>query len=465
MENNSIDEIIIIRPRLNDFYNLSFSQADVDFAIPFLEEDIPMYLDPFLLWKSPSIQDTSLHMNLVSSLNQIGQMVNKNRKKEAEQLLIQMSECKETGLGTAKNKIGHKISIKTAEEILQLYKSIPQIKANGIFHSEEIQLFVEGFSKDRLSDLSCNILKSFLIDYTIDQCKKHKVPMSIINRIDVYDHKRNIVINERNVTLPVNPRTNLPIILIPKRWLRYMPWISYEDYFKDYFVKDIENIKKFKNKIDILNYNRKNYSQVSIYIKNKEKESDKCKNDPFFQQIPIHLAKRKVKELLKLQTGKSDNADKKYEELVSQVLISFLYPQLDFAQTQSRTDSGVLIRDLFFYNNRGIDFLSDIYSEYRVKQVIFELKNVKELESQHINQINRYVSGNFGSFGILVTRNEPKRKIIKNLIDLWSGQRKCILVLTDSDIEMMLSIYEEKQRLPIDVIKKKYIEFERLCPS
>ncbi len=39
----------IIRPRLNDFHSLPFKQEDVDFAIPFLDEDIPLYIDPFLL--------------------------------------------------------------------------------------------------------------------------------------------------------------------------------------------------------------------------------------------------------------------------------------------------------------------------------------------------------------------------------------------------------------------------------
>jgi hypothetical protein len=51
--------MVIIRPRLNDFYNLPFRQEDVDFVIPFLDEDIPFYIDPFLLWKSPSMQDNA----------------------------------------------------------------------------------------------------------------------------------------------------------------------------------------------------------------------------------------------------------------------------------------------------------------------------------------------------------------------------------------------------------------------
>jgi hypothetical protein len=44
-------EMALIRPRLNDHYELAFTQEEVDFAIPFLDDDIPLYVDSFLLWK------------------------------------------------------------------------------------------------------------------------------------------------------------------------------------------------------------------------------------------------------------------------------------------------------------------------------------------------------------------------------------------------------------------------------
>ncbi len=44
----------IIRSRLVDYYNIPITQEEIYFAIPFLDEDNPLYLDPFLLWKSPS---------------------------------------------------------------------------------------------------------------------------------------------------------------------------------------------------------------------------------------------------------------------------------------------------------------------------------------------------------------------------------------------------------------------------
>ena len=94
-----------------------------------------------------------------------------------------------------------------------------------------------------------------------------------------------------------------------------------------------------------------------------------------------------------------------------------------------------------------------------------ELKNVKEVQQSHILQLNRYLKEQFGSFGIIIARNPIPKKVAKNIIDLWSAHRKCILVLDDSDLKMMTQVFESKQRDPIEVIKKKYIEFTRACPS
>ncbi|MDJ0950828.1 MAG: GxxExxY protein, partial [Alphaproteobacteria bacterium] len=144
---------------------------------------------------------------------------------------------------------------------------------------------------------------------------------------------------------------------------------------------------------------------------------------------------------------------------------SLLYPHLDFAAKQSRTESGVLIRDLIFYNNRQHDFLEEIFDTYDSRQLVFELKNVREISREHINQLNRYMTDTLGKFGILVTRNELTKARRQSNIDLWSGQRRCIITLTDADVAQMVELFESQQRLPLDVIKKKYVEFIRACPS
>ena len=455
---------MIIRPRLNDYYNLPLiTQERVDFAIPFLDEDIPLYLDPFLLWKSPSQMDNSLHSTITNSFNYLGGLYLKDEKKAIE-TLKEISECDEVGMGHSKTKKGKKIGDEFANLILSTFRDIPQVQKNGFTHFETLQLLIENFFKDRVSDIACNFIKSFLIDYTIQQAKKYKIPRTVVE-VQYFDTKKYKIVSEK-ISLPINPGPKTPILLVPKRWLRFVPWINFDDYFSNYISTSQKILQgKSISRVKVLEYNRRNYEQVQTYIKRKQLEQKDCKNDPLFTQIPIFSSKRKKNTIMKLPTGKINNADKEYENNICPLLASMLYPELDFAQPQSRTDSGVLIRDLIFYNNISQPLLKEIYNKFGSKQLVFELKNVKELNTTHINQLNRYLNNELGGFGIIFTRNKPPKNVFQNTIDLWSGQRKCILILDDTDLEAMCQVYENKQRKPIDVVNKKYREFIRACPS
>jgi len=458
-------DLTIVRPRLTDFFDIPLTQEEADFAIPFLDEDIPLYLDPFLLWKSPSLQDNSLHTAIVNSFNHLGYLVQMGRESEAISILIRASECYEAGLGMAKDKHGIRIGERVASAITALYKDIPQIRTSGFAHFEEIQLLVDSVSKDRVSDIACSFLKSFLIDFTIEQSEEYGIPLSRIPMIDVYDYRRNQFVDEEKVYLPQNPETEEPILLVPKRWLRHIPWISYEDYFRSFYVQEVSEKDRESHRVAVLNYNRHNYGMVQAYVARKERGQEDCKNDPLFSPIPVRSAKRKFATIRTLPTGKTDKADRKYEDLACQLMASLMYPHLDFAAEQSRTDAGVLIRDLIFYNSRSMDFLKDIYDDYESRQIVMELKNVKEVDREHINQLNRYLADHLGRFGVIITRNRLPRRTFKNTVDLWAGQRKCIIALTDEDLSLMVSVFESRQRLPVEVLKRKYIEFTRACPS
>lgn len=454
----------IVRPRLNDYHGILLLQDKVDYAIPFVNEDIPLYVDPFLLWKSPSQMDNGIHTTIIDSFNHIGYLANKGDKNDAIKQLIIASECDAVGLGSSKNRKGRRIGENMACEIISLFEKIPQLKSSGFSHIEEIQLLVDKVAKDRISDMACNFISSFLIDYTQQNCLEAGIPMELVGKVTVYDIKSHCF-KEEDVHLPVNPKTHEPIWLVPKRWLRFSPWISQDDYFSNFYPEKVDRGDFFKDRIKVLMYNRTNFDMVKGYVEARERTFKDCHNDPLFMQIPITSAKRKMNSIKKLPTGKADNADKKYEEHVVQLMASLLYPHLDFAQAQSRTESGAQIRDLIFYNNQSVPFFKDIHDTFSSKQIVFELKNVEALNRDNVNQLNRYLNENLGRFGVFVTRHQPPKAIKKQLVDLWSGQRKCILVLDDNDLQTMVDIFENKQRLPYEVIRKKYSEFMQSCPS
>lgn len=456
---------MFFRPRLTDYHGIQAPQADLDFAIPFLDEDIPLYVDPFLLWRSPSQQDQALHVSLLNAFNHLGYLCANRQMAQAAAILIEASECDEVGLGSSANRQGKRIGEAKAREILDLFKLVPQYNRAGFRHFEEIQFFVDGISKDRISDFTCSFLKSFLIDFTIQQCEQLGIPTLPSEISHLYDSRKNVFEKARNILLPTNPSNGNPLLFVPKRWLRFVPWISYDDYFEKYCPQDeISHKPEELTRVAVLNYNRDHYNMIETYVKAKERTFEDCYNDPLFAQIPITSAKQKFSAIKKLPTGKSDGVDKQYEDLMGQLLPSLLYPQLDFAQEQARTDSGVSIRDLIFYNTSSTPFLKDIFNTYGSRQITLEMKNVAAIERQHVDQLNRYLADELGKFGIFITRQPLKNAEFKRTIDLWSGQRKAIVTLTDVDIALMVELFESKQRNPIDVIVKKYGEFRARCP-
>ena len=94
-----------------------------------------------------------------------------------------------------------------------------------------------------------------------------------------------------------------------------------------------------------------------------------------------------------------------------------------------------------------------------------ELKNVHQLSPEHVNQISRYLAHDFGQWGVLVTRTAAPRAVVRNIIDLWSAQRKTIVVLTDQDLEQIAELYDSKARSPLDVLLAAHARHVRLRPS
>jgi hypothetical protein len=456
----------MIRPRLTDYHGVHLPQAALDFAIPFFREDIPLYVDPFLLWRSPSYQDKALHNAVLNSFNHLGYLAKSGETAEAREQLIIGSECDEVGLGVSAHRTGTRIGEKHAAQIMDLFAQVPEYDRRGFTHFEEIQFFVDGIAKDRISDFACSFMKSFLIDFTIDQCEQLGIPLTACNVEYLYDPEKHQFERRVPVRLPINPEKGTPILMVPKRWLRFGPWLDFDEYFRSSCPLDEAiNPGATATRVRVLQYNRENYGAVEAYVRRKELTAADCTNDPLFKQIPVLSAKRRFTAIHKLPTGKKDGADTRYENETAELLASLLYPKLDFADVQSRTDSGVNIRDLIFYNNRSYPLLCDLYEEFGSRQIVMELKNVHAIEREHINQLNRYMNDAFGRFGVLITRHEIPKAMRKNTIDLWSGQRRCIIALTDTDLEQMVETYESKQRDPIDVLTKKYLEFRRDCPS
>ena len=139
----------------------------------------------------------------------------KGREAEAVDNLIVASECNEVGFGVSAKRRGKRIGRGGRPTRYWPFSRVcPEYGKSGFTHFEEIQLYVDGISKDRISDISCNFLKSFLIDFTIDQCHEHDIPLADVRLKSLYNYKKQRFDTDVKVELPAMPESGEPILLV-----------------------------------------------------------------------------------------------------------------------------------------------------------------------------------------------------------------------------------------------------------
>jgi hypothetical protein len=282
-----------ISPRLNDHFDLNFTQDEVDFAIPYLSKDIPLFLDPFLFWNSKNPLFNQLHDILIDFFENIRMLVRADKETDAQTLLLGIMEPNELGLGySVGSKRGSTIGPKTVENIIALYRDMPQINQHGLAHIEELQFVVPQISVDRICDLTYCILKDFFLKYTSARAEEYKIPVKSFTIPNVWDADNKAWIPNRESFLPYSPLDNSPMILPPLNLLCQLQWINSKDYKDSFFYTYVLSKDKMKEKnikplssAQIMRANRFLYNRVKTYIHLKEKTGALCRPEPLNDQV------------------------------------------------------------------------------------------------------------------------------------------------------------------------------------
>jgi hypothetical protein len=463
----AVDPTGLVNPRLSDVFGLVIRQDEVDFVVPHLSEDLPLCLDPFLLWKSDRPEYQEIHEALVGFVEQIRRHALAGRTAAARSLLAEIREPDELGLGYA---VGTKrvsaIGPALSEAIIEGFREVPQLGATGLNHIEILALLIPKVAEDRISDLTASVMKRWLATFTTERCRSFGIPTRRY-RLNGWDSDR-LEWQPFDAELPYDPTHGSPVLLAPLALLRRLPWINYPDYYKTTYLRLVLPPGRHNRavaKATVLAHNRAHYQVVSSYVTSREQQADECGADPLFTPLRLDTLRRKAQELHTLTTGRTGGADKKFESLAFDLLSSLLYPELDLAGRQERTISGAHIRDVIFHNDGKAPFLCDLRDLYAARQVVIELKNVVALNPENVNQLYRYLDdASMGRFGVLLARTPPPRNVQQNIIDLHSAKRAAIVCLDDSDIDLMVQLLDAGRR-PIEALRKKYVEFTRRLPQ
>ena len=150
-------------------------------------------------------------------------------------------------------------------------------------HFEELAIFEEGIGADRISDMTCTILKPRLIEYTQSVVAAHNLPTEHhIVRSGAYDDRR-LKWSDARVDLPTNPFTNGPLLLVPERFLDRLPTLNPEDFWEAYeneFLRTDMSYEVLRNvdKARIIQAARSNPDFVREWTIRKEEEPARSYN-------------------------------------------------------------------------------------------------------------------------------------------------------------------------------------------
>ena len=228
--------------------NLQFGQNEVDFVVPNLEQDRRLCIDPILLYNAKNPDLKSLHIKMLEMFNYAIEQFEKGKMIDSE-YLINFPEVSEIGLGYSVGTTkGSGLGSYLNKLVFNTLTSSPDLVKRKLRHIEELQLVSLGINADRVSDITANILKFFLIEYTKKQCQIWNIP--ICNAVPI-SHIFNFETGnweDRYEDLPINPITGTPLLFVPRRIVRILPWINFDDYLRSEFLLFLPSKKKIFQK-------------------------------------------------------------------------------------------------------------------------------------------------------------------------------------------------------------------------
>lgn len=157
--------------KISELFGLRKSQHELDFVDVNIDSDTPLFLEPYFIAKNDFPLAYEAHLSLKSYFECLLRALRENRMADAEELFSHLGESNEICLGFSRMKPqGKGMGPTDASKIFRSLKESPALRTGIMEDIEDFRIFVDNVDKDKMSDMTANIIKKQLIEYTQAQC-------------------------------------------------------------------------------------------------------------------------------------------------------------------------------------------------------------------------------------------------------------------------------------------------------
>jgi hypothetical protein len=238
----------------SDYFKIKRTASD-DWFDPILNADTELFVDPFLIFKETRGFWKTAHSEIITHFDRAFMLIatgNRNPKtlpyQKALALLV-FREPQELCLGyTSKGTAGLGSGFGYARAIAEAICDAIERGLEHPRHFEELGILNEGIGPDRISDITCTILKSKLVEYTQAIAERHSIRLSK-HRIFASGFDANALRWESpEVEVPTNPSTGGPLLFVPERFLKDLPVLNADDWWAYYEGERLRQDLNYKHR-------------------------------------------------------------------------------------------------------------------------------------------------------------------------------------------------------------------------
>jgi hypothetical protein len=161
----------------SDYFEIDVSIVDKYGALNIcIEADLPLFIDPFLLFASDKEEYQVLHDKIIKHLINLKQIALNNPQSDLH--LFQFPEVKQNWLGLCKwGNNGKGLGSQFARNLITAFNGFYANFGNEVItsssHIEKLTLVGSGIGRDFISDFTTNLMLEYLLEYTQKFAKLH----------------------------------------------------------------------------------------------------------------------------------------------------------------------------------------------------------------------------------------------------------------------------------------------------